>query len=130
MEYPGFKPVILNHYLRYPEMQVEDLYKLAHQAAMGSEHAVVDEESARKWLAREIAQLPVSSTESQVDIITPDKSIARIHLIPYIESGGKPEDLLQAFIQTGHDYVGSAGLLRTYCKNIQEFGDQVRGYFQ
>ena len=124
MEYPGFKPVILNHYLRYPEMQVEDLYKLAHQATMGSEHAAVDEESARKWLAREIAQLPVSSTESQVDIITPDNSIARIHLKPYIESGGKPEELLQAFIQTGHDFAGSTGLLRTFWKDIQELAQQ------
>ena len=40
MESLNFQPIALDHCSRYPGLQVEDLYKLVHQAALGSEHAV------------------------------------------------------------------------------------------
>ena len=45
--------LLRNHFNRYPLMQVQDVYKLLHQAAMGSEHAVVDETNARQGPAKE-----------------------------------------------------------------------------
>lgn len=53
MESLNFQPIALEHCSRYPGLQVEDLYKLVHQAALGSEHAVKDIEVARQWLMRE-----------------------------------------------------------------------------
>ena len=119
-----FKPIVINHYIRYPEMQVEDLYKLAHQAAMGSEHAVSDIQSARQWLFNELKTLPLTSVEPSIDVITPDRSIARVHLKPYIKSGGVPENLLQAFIQTANEFHGSTDLLRSYWMDIKILAQQ------
>jgi len=116
---PDFKPIVLDHFSRYPELQIEDLYKLTHQAALGSEHAVKDIESVRQWLLRELNHLPVASPEPLVDYITPDHSIARIHLQPYIAAGGEPEKLLQAFVRTANEFRGSFDVLKQYWISIE-----------
>jgi len=119
MKLSGFQNIVLDHCSRYPELQVEDLYKLAHQAALGSEHAIKDIESARQWLVRELAQLPDSSAEPLIDTISPDQSIVRVHLVPYIESGGESENLLQAFIRTANDFHGRIDLLKDYWRDVE-----------
>jgi len=119
MKLSGFQNIVLDHCSRYPELQVEDLYKLAHQAALGSEHAVKDIESARQWLLRELDQLPDSSVEPLIDVISPDQGIVRVHLVPYIESDGDPENLLQAFIRTANDFHGSIDLLKDYWRDVE-----------
>jgi hypothetical protein len=127
MKSSDFKSIILDHYSRYPELQIEDLYKLAHQAAMGSEHAVKDIEYARQWLFRELNHLPGASPESLVDPISPDHNIVRIHLQPYIASGGQPEKLLQAFVSTANGFRGSFDVLKHYWTSIEALaqGDQL-----
>lgn len=119
MKSPDFRSIVLDHFSRYPELQIEDLYKLAHQAALGSEHAVKDIEHARQWLVREINYLPVASPEPLVDYITPDHNIARVHLQPYITSGGQPEKLLQAFVKTANEFRGSFDMLKQYWTSIE-----------
>lgn len=114
-----FKSIVLEHCARYPGMQLEDLYKLAHQAAMGSEHAVSDVSIARQWLSDELDNLPETSAEPLVDIISPDGKIARIHLVPFINHGGEPEKLLRSFIRTANEFKGSRENLRTYYQIIQ-----------
>lgn len=139
MEPLNFQPIALEHCSRYPGLQVEDLYKLVHQAALGSEHAVKDIEVARQWLMRELGQLPLTSTEPIIDVITPNQSIARVHLKPYIDSAGKPENLLLAFIQTADKIIGSTDLLKSYWKDIKILAQQgeipfspdlLRSYFE
>ncbi len=125
MKLSGFQTIVLDHCSRYPELQVEDLYKLAHQAALGSEHAVKDLDSARQWLLRELDQLPDSSVEPLIDVISPNKSVVRVHLVPYIESGGDPDNLLQAFIQTANYFSGSTDLLREYWWDIEGLVKEV-----
>ena len=74
--------ILQDHLARYPKMQARDVYKLLHQAAMGSEHAVTDIASARAWLERELAEIGPGPAEPLVDPISPDGQIARIHLRP------------------------------------------------
>jgi hypothetical protein len=116
---PDFHPIALEHCSRYPELQVQDLYKLVHQAALGSEHAVKDHLTARQWLAREIDQLPDFSKEKIIDPINPDQSIVRVHLKPYIDAGGDPERLLRSFIRTANEYEGSIELLKHFWMCIE-----------
>lgn len=108
------KSVIQSHLFRYQAMQIQDLYKLLHQAAMGSEHAVADPESARHWLARELLEMDEGPLEPLVDIISADGDIARIHLRPFVESGHDPDLLLEPFIRTANEYHGETCLLKKY----------------
>jgi hypothetical protein len=93
-------------------MQVQDLYKLLHQATLGSEHAVGDLDSARKWLERELVEMGAGPEESIFDPISPGGEILRVHLRPYIRAGRVPQDLLAAFLRTANEWNGSKATLR------------------
>lgn len=109
---------------RYPVMQIQDLYKLIHQAAMGSEHAISSAEAAREWLKRELAEMGPGPQEPMIDPISADGQIVRMHLRPFVEGGGDPETLLHAFLRTASEYRGDVQVLEEYwqaAKDIQQF---------
>ena len=106
--------VLYSHLSRYPALQIQDLYKLLHQAAMGSEHALSDLESARNWLIRELAEMGEGLLEPLIDPISADGGIVRVHLRPYIAAGHDPDLLLDAFIRTANEYHGNAHLLEQF----------------
>lgn len=97
-----WRPIIQAHIARYPIMDPGDLYKLLHQGATGSEHAVESAEAARRWLGREIATLGDGPPEPTVDTIAPDGAHVRVHLRPFLAAGGDPERLLAAFVGTAN----------------------------
>ena len=49
-----FRNIIDHQFALYPEMTIQDLYKLVYQGVMGSGHAISSEESAGNWLREEI----------------------------------------------------------------------------
>ncbi len=109
-----FENILRSHLTRYPAMQIQDVYKLIHQAALGSEHAAPDPESARKWIEREIADMGDGQNEPLVDPISPDGEIVRVHLRPYVLRGGSIAELVEAFIRTANEYRGEITLLESY----------------
>jgi hypothetical protein len=106
--------VLRAHFMRYPSTQIQDVYKLIHQAAMGSEHATSSIEGARKWMERELAEMGAGSDEPVIDPISDDGQIVRVHLRPFVVQGGKPETLLEAFIHTANEYRGDLQALKNY----------------
>lgn len=92
---------------RYPAMQIEDLYKLLHQGALGSEHAVSDRRAAEQWLARELAEMGEGPPEPMIDPISAEGALVRVHLRPFLAAGNPPEELLAAFLETANGYRGS-----------------------
>lgn len=108
------EPILRSHFSRYPEMQVGDVYKLLHQAAMGSEHAVSNPESARNWLTRELAEMGAGPDEPLIDPISPAGEIVRVHLRSFVAAGHDPDELLDAFIRTANEYQGDVRLLEGF----------------
>jgi hypothetical protein len=106
--------VLHSHITRYPALQIQDLYKLTHQASMGSEHAVSDPEAARKWLTRELAEMGDGPLEPMIDPISSEGKIVRVHLRPYVASGHDPDLLLEAFVRTANEYHGDVRMLEGY----------------
>jgi len=109
-----FEAVLCAHFMRYPSMQVQDVYKLIHQAALGSEHAFTNPEGARKWMERELAEMGAGPDESVIDPISNDGQIVRVHLRPFVAQGGDPETLLNAFICTANEYRSDVQTLKNY----------------
>ena len=124
--YTPFQQVLLAHAERYPAWQAQDVYKLAHQAAMGSEHAGTDREHARAWLEEEISMLPAGIDEPLLDPISPDGNILRVHLRPFLRRGLPPELLLEAFLKTATGYKGSINTLKEYLVQVIEMADQSK----
>ena len=92
-------PVLASHAERYPRWDLPDAYKLLHQAALGSEHAVSDPAAPRAWLARELATLGEGTDEPVADTLG---RFVRIHLRPFVARGGDTAALLNAFVQTAN----------------------------
>lgn len=107
--------ILADQVARHPRMQVQDLYKFIHQAALGSEHAVRDTAMARGWMRREIATLDsIAVDEPLMEPLSPDGQLVRVNLRPYLARGGEQEALLRAFIRTANEYPGEAGTLERY----------------
>ena len=103
------------HLARYPAMQLDDIYKLLHQAALGPGHAVDNPAAARKRLDQEIAALGEAPADPLRDIISPDGRLGRVHLRTYLAVGGSPDALHGAFVETAKSYPASPDKLAKFC---------------
>ena len=103
------------HLQRYPRLQLEDIYKLLHQAAMGPEHAVENAVVARERLIAEAQQLSGRSADPRIDPISPDGRLARVHLRAYLEGGGTIDELATAFVNTAQNYPAAPDKLAKFC---------------
>lgn len=99
-----FDAILHSHLKRYPEMQIQDVYKLVHQSSLGAGHAVTNPLSARAWLERELAEMGKGPSEPMLDPISADGQLLRVHLRPYAAAGGATEMLLDAFIRTANEF--------------------------
>lgn len=122
-ERSGFQQVVSFHVEKYPILEVEDLYKIAFQAAMGSEHAVVSREAAGQWLEREMSSLSKVPSEPLSEPLSPDGSLVRVNLRALIELGCDPLPLLDAFVRTGKEFHGSQERLASYWLIIETMAE-------
>lgn len=121
-----FLAILETHLIRYPEIQLVDIYKLIHQASLGSEHAVRDYEQARGWLEQEIASLGTGPDEPIFDPISPPGDLLRIHLRPFLRQGGDLQRLLRAFVRTTNEYRGSIERLREFWQAVELLAEEGR----
>lgn len=106
-----FLSVLQSHFSRYPALDIQDIYKLIHQATLGAEHALKNPSDAQDWLERELAEMGEGILEPIIDPISADGELLRVHLRPYMASGGDPKILLDAFIRTANNFQGSLATL-------------------
>jgi hypothetical protein len=111
-----FEEILRSHFMRYPTMQIQDVYKLIHQAALGSEHAISNPEAIYAWLERELSEMGDGMGEPVADPISADGEIIRIHLRPFLASGKSPKILFNAFLRTAKEYRGNLSTLEQYWK--------------
>ncbi|HET7041456.1 MAG TPA: hypothetical protein VFI13_05540, partial [Gemmatimonadales bacterium] len=96
----ALRAIVTAQLARHPQMGPEDLYKLLHQGAMGSEHAMHDTAGARRWMVNELATMGEGPPEPLVDTIAPGGAIVRVELRPWVATGRSTDSLLAAFIAT------------------------------
>lgn len=123
-EEESFRRILALHFKRYPLMEVQDIYKLIHQASMGSEHAVQDLDITRAYLEREVNELADGPEEPIEDIISADGQIARINLRPYLASNASLENLFEAFVRTANEFEGSTIKLKRYRSYAVQLTDE------
>lgn len=110
----SFEDIVIFHYNRYPQMKAEDLYKLAHQAAMGNEHLKSDSLRFLKYLEEEIKTLTPSSDDLLIERLSPDNDIVRVNLKVYLFYEKDISKLLNAMILTSEKFPRSKNLLIKY----------------
>ncbi len=107
---PAWRRSIDGYVRAHPRAEAVDLYKLAHQGILGSEHAVTDTASAVAWMQRELATLspaPQPVTDSSVsEPLPPVGRFVRVHLRPFLAHRGDPATLVRAFVATANGARG------------------------
>jgi hypothetical protein len=92
------------HLERYPRLTPQDLYKLAHQACLGPGHLLNDAtpRMVRDALAEELRSIDLAPRdwEDTVEVLCPSTGMARIHLRPFVRSGGAIARLADALLAT------------------------------
>ena len=106
--------------MRYPAMEVQDWYKLAHQAVFGAGHAVQNVEAAHDRLIREWEDLDPLSNEPLLEILGPDSTYARINLRPYKSAGGRSDELIRIFLQTTNQEAELSDGFERYWRSLRE----------
>ncbi len=123
------------HLIRYPASELADLYKLLQQATLGNAHAV-DPRTARRWMDEEIGRLalpPESGTtpdepldEPLVERLGRTGRLARVHLRPFLARGGRPERLVEAFVQSAEAAPPDTSAFACALSTLRAMGDGGR----
>ena len=108
--------IVAEQIRRHPQLGPEDLYKLLHQAALGSEHAMTDTAGVRAWMANELARMGDGQDEPMIDTIAPGGAVVRVHLRPWVAAGRSPDSLVAAFMKTATTVVPDTARLSRYLK--------------
>ena len=109
-----FQAIIKVQLSKYPEIEIQDLYKLTFQAAMGSAHMGLDSVKAFNYLNYELQQIEADSSEPLIEEIAPQGKVVRINLRPFKAIKGNKEKLTSAFIQTANKFKSSIKNLENY----------------
>ncbi len=116
----GYSTILEEQNMRYPAMEVQDWYKLVHQAVFGAGHAIQNVEAAHDWLIREWEDLDSLSNEPLLEILGPDSTYARINLRPYKSTGGRSDELFQIFLQTANQEAELSDGFERYWQSLRE----------
>lgn len=117
-ETAAIRRIILHEVGHHPRMEPRDLYKLLHQAAMGSEHVMDDTVGVRLWMARELMTMGEAAAgaapEPMIDTIAPGGRVVLVQLRPWVAAGRSTDSLLGAFIRTAATIHPDTALLESY----------------
>lgn len=119
-EEPAFQKVVAAQLQRYPAMQVEDLYKLVFQAAMGNEHLMTDSAAVHGYLIHEMESIQASSEEPLLEEISPDGEVVRLNLRPFKAQNGDHQELFSAMMQTAHAFQKSPERMEQYWRDLEQ----------
>ena len=123
-EEKNIKDAVLAEIKKYPKLEIQDLYKLAYQAAMGNAHIMDDTVSARKYLEAELASIDTLSDESLVEYIISDSSIARVNLRVFKKQKYNSDQLFDIMVKSALSINLSEELLHKFLNNIIELAEK------
>lgn len=119
---PLVTALVQTHFERYPEMQIEDAYKLIHQATFGNGHPVAKKKSEREWLEHEFKRNPPENDAPLLERISlEDSSLVRLHIRPYRALRGDLDHLLNAFVESAKEVMGESEVMAERWQTFAEF---------
>lgn len=134
-----FQKLIAAQLQRYPAMQIQDLYKLVYQAALGNEHLMTDSAMVHDYLIQELKSVQADSAEPLLEEISPDGVVVRLNLRPFKARHGDHRALFQAMMQTTRTFQRSPERLEQHLDDLEQMAgsgaialdaDAVKSYFR
>lgn len=100
-----FIQIIINHYKTYPQMQIEDFYKLIYQNEFAGGHLIDDAESSYRYLEKEYSSL---NKQNKLNSMFEDigNGLARIYLNSLIDTAISLNTVNKFFVNTANSVIG------------------------
>jgi len=98
--------LVISHLNRYPGMEVQDVYTLIHQGAMGAGYLTAGAEEFEERLAKEFSEVEADESQSLWETIRPDGELVRLHLAAYKARGGALQALSTLCLWTASIFEG------------------------
>ena len=116
------KKIITQHVQYHPKLQIQDLYKLLFQAAMGIEHLLQDPAPILNYLIQEIDEIESTPTAKLAEAIS--SKLIRLHLEPFKARKGQPEQIVQIMFKTAKNFEPSKQQLISYWNELEQLADE------
>jgi hypothetical protein len=138
-EQSAFRATIDTQLQRYPAMQIQDLYKLVYQAALGNEHLLTDSAMVHDYLIQELESVRADSAEPLLEEISSDGAVVRLNLRPFKARNGDHHALFQAMMQTARTFQQSQESLEQHLSDLEQMAgsgaipfdaNAVKSYFR
>jgi hypothetical protein len=105
--------LLVNHVNRYPQMGVQDAYKLLYQGTMGPEHLASMVDEFEKDLQEEMDSVAADDSIPVWENIRPDGQLVRVYLAPFKARGGQSPVLATLSFWSRNLFNGSTEDLKT-----------------
>lgn len=124
-----WKTIVLEHKALYPEIQIQDIYKLVYQSIFGPGHMGTDESQIAKWLNEELSAIVADSTVDLIEDISPTGTYFRINLRRFKYEGGKPELLCRAIAESAAEAGSDTAEFIAHWQTIVELIESQEVFF-
>lgn len=101
---------LIDHFEKYPKMQIADLFKYLYQSSFGCEHLVSSQETAAKYIEHEYKCLTAKDNGTRIDEL--DGEYSRVHLY-WLNDGITASTLSNLFCKSAkHEADGEEKLIQ------------------
>lgn len=98
--------LVISHMSRYPVMEVQDVYTLIYQGAMGAAHLSTDASGFEELLIKEFEEANADEKQALWETIRPDGELVRVHIAALKARGGQPQALSTLCMWTASIFKG------------------------
>ncbi len=98
--------MVISHLNRYPAMEVQDVYTLIYQGAMGADYYSADAGGFEEQLIKEYEEAKADEKQALWETIRPDGELVRVHITALKARGGQPEALSTLCLWTASIFEG------------------------
>jgi len=112
--------LIMRHLNRYPLMQVQDVYTLIYQGAMGATYFMQDVDNFEERLLQEFLETPPDENQTLWETIRPDGELVRVHISALKARGGKAHKLATLSLWTSSIFMGDKNDLEDGWETFQK----------
>jgi hypothetical protein len=126
----NIRSAVIAEVKRYPELEIQDLYKLAHQAAMGNKHILADTAMALKYLEEELLSINPSPKESLIIYLRSDSLIGRVNLQAFKAHKGNSARLFEMMVRSASIFKPSISLLKSFWMDIESLASESKIQFK
>lgn len=118
----GWQKLLQEHKLKYPDMQIVDLYKLIYQGILGPTHLGSNPDTILHYIESELEHINANQEVEIIEHISPSKKYVRVNLKKFKAKDGNPELLVDVIVLSA---INSTNDIESFIYVWNEIGKMI-----